>query len=295
MSEISQFKVEESYHKTRLDKFLYDKFTALSKMYLTNLIRAGKCRVNGNQENQGFKVKTDDNIEIAIDTNTETSQSPENLPLEIIFEDEDIIVINKAAGMLVHPTKGIKSGTLLNALSYHLNVKNQPETDSLNFIRAGLIHRLDRKTSGLMVISKNAKAHRFLSNHFQRKLVEKRYYAVVGGIVAEDFGNIIAAIGKNEEDRFWFIGETGKYAETNFRVKKRNADSTLLELEPVTGRTNQLRLHCRHIEHPIIGDDIYGGREFSRLCLHACKLVFRHPKDNQLMTFETELPPEMIN
>lgn len=294
MLETLRFEVEENLHKSRLDEFLYGKITALSKMYLAKLIQEGNCTVNGNLENRGFKVQKGDAVEITVNLDTVTSQLPENLPLDILFEDEELIVINKAVGMLVHPTKGVKSGTLLNALSYHLNIRNKTENNSSAFIRAGLIHRLDKKTSGLMVISKTPRAHSLLSNHFQRKLVEKKYYAVVGGIIEEDLGTIIASIGKNEDGKFWVITNEGKYAETNFQVKKRNTDSTLLELEPVTGRTNQLRLHCLHIGHPIIGDDTYGGRDFPRLCLHAYKLAFRHPKDNREMLFETDLPEDFM-
>lgn len=293
MTETLRYEVEEHLHRSRLDDYIYGKITALSKMYLARLIQEGNCRVNGALENRGYKLKSGEIVEIELSLDTVTSQLPEDIPLDILFEDDELIVINKVAGMLVHPTKGVKSGTLLNALSYHLNVKNKEKNDLSAYVRAGLIHRLDKKTSGVMVISKTPFAHSKLSNHFQRKLVEKRYYAVVEGIIAEDSGTIIAPIGKNEDEKFWLITEEGKYAETNFWVVERRADSTLLELEPVTGRTNQLRLHCQHINHPIVGDDTYGGREYSRLCLHAYKLTFNHPKTNEPMTFETELPGEM--
>lgn len=295
MNETLRFEVEESLDKSRLDDYIYGKVTALSKMYLAKLIQEGNCKVNGELENRGYKVKKGDAVEIELNLDTVTSQLPEDIPLNILYEDDEIIVINKAAGMLVHPTKGVKSGTLLNALSYHLNVKNKREKDSSVFIRAGLIHRLDKKTSGVMVISKTASAHSSLSKHFQRKLVEKKYYAVVGGVIESDSGTIIAPIGKNEDEKFWLITDEGKYAETNYWVKSRSESSTLLELEPVTGRTNQLRLHCAHINHPIIGDDTYGGREYLRLCLHAYRLVFRHPKNNELMIFETDLSDELKN
>lgn len=291
MIETAYFTVEEYFDKSRLDDYICGKITAVSKMYLTRLIVEGNCTVNGSKENRGTKIRTGDIVEIRFNPDTVTSQMPENIPLDILYEDEEIIVINKAAGMLVHPTKGVKSGTLLNALSYHLNIKNKSEQQT-NFIRAGLIHRLDKKTSGVMVISKTAKAHSYLSRHFQRKLVEKKYYAVVDGIVEQDAGKIIAPIGKNEDEKFWLITEEGKYAETNFEVKSRSAIKTLLELEPVTGRTNQLRLHCRYFGHSIVGDDTYGGSNFPRLCLHAYKLAFHHPKDNRQMIFETDLPKD---
>lgn len=293
MTETLRYEVEEHLHRSRLDNYIYGKITALSKMYLARLIQEGNCTVNGALENRGSKLKTGDIVEISLSLDTVTSQLPEDIPLDILYEDDDLIVINKAAGMLVHPTKGVKSGTLLNALSYYLNVKNKEENDLSSYVRAGLIHRLDKKTSGVMVISKTQFSHSKLSNHFQRKLVEKKYYAVVEGIIKEDSGKIIAPIGKNEDEKFWLITEEGKYAETNFWIAERRTDSTLLELEPVTGRTNQLRLHCQHIGHSIIGDDTYGGRDYSRLCLHAYKLKFNHPKTNVPMIFETDLPEEM--
>ncbi len=258
-------------------------------MYLFDVIRKGECTVNGETKPGGYHLQSGDAVEITVDLGAETAMMPENIPLEIVFEDEEILVINKPPGMLVHPTKGVRSGTLLNALTYHLNFANQSEKE---FIRAGLVHRLDKKTSGLMVVAKNPRSHRLLCRHFQNKLVEKKYFAVVENLIEVDFGTINAPIGHDAEARVWLISEEGKAAETNFRVIKRAADATLLELEPVTGRTNQLRLHTAHIGHPIIGDDKYGGREFARLCLHAYKLSFYHPTDSRRLRFETDLPKD---
>ncbi len=154
------------------------------------------------------------------------------------------------------------------------------------------MHRLDKKTSGLLLIAKTACAHRVLCEHFQRKLVEKNYLALVEGIVKEDSGEISAPIGRFEETKHWNIKPDGKTAETRFQVKERYADTTLLELQPITGRTNQLRIHCEHIGHPIVGDERRGGRIFSRLCLHAFKLSFYHPTNHQKLTFEIDLPDE---
>jgi 23S rRNA pseudouridine1911/1915/1917 synthase len=289
-----QFQIQETLHKNRLDKFLFNEITAVSRMYLRHLIRAEKCTINGKIENGGYHLQAGDAVEIEVDIKAETEMLPENIPLEIIFEDSELIVIDKPPGMLAHPTKGVRRGTLLNSVTYHLNFNEQAEPKSEKLIRAGLVHRLDKKTSGLMVIAKNPRAHRILCSHFQRKLVEKKYFAVVERLVKEDFGTIVAPIGRNAEEKFWYVSDDGKYAESRFRVIERNAETTLLELEPVTGRTNQLRLHCAHIGHPIIGDDKYGGREFPRLCLHAAKLSFWHPNGNRRLEFESALPEEMI-
>ena len=282
-----QFRIEETTYKNRLDKFLFDEITSLSRMYLKHLILEGDCTVNDKVENAGYHLQSGDFVEIAIEIKPEIEMIAENIPLEVIFEDGELIVINKPTGMLVHPTKGVRRGTLLNALLFYLNSDEQGEVKNGKLLRAGLVHRLDKQTSGLMVIAKNPRAHRILCSHFQRRLVEKKYLAVVEGIVGEDSGTINAPIGRDAEERVWKIMPKGKSAESRFRVIERFADKTLLELEPVTGRTNQLRLHCAHVGHPIIGDDKYGGRAFSRLCLHASKLSFWHPNGSNRLEFES--------
>lgn len=221
--------------------------------------------------------------------------TPEDIALEIVFEDEDLIVVNKPAGMLVHPTFHQKSGTLVNALAFHLNKSNIAEKNSLlnspflipqpSFIRPGIIHRLDRQTSGLMVVAKTERAHSILADHFRRKLVRKTYLAMVDGLVEEQEKTISDPIARDADAKIWRVLPEGKPAETHLKVLRRNSDTTLLQLEPVTGRTNQLRIHCAHIGHPIIGDDKYSGREFARLCLHASELEFWHPKSGQRLEF----------
>ena len=301
MNKTLHFQVDEASRRLRLDEFLFDKIRGVSKMYLRDLIKTEKCLVNGTFENRGYKLRANDFIEIEMDWRVERAMKPEQLPLKIVFEDAEIIVVNKAAGMLMHPTFAQKTGTLLNALAYYLNASRESGVesrekeefdsrlstlDSRPFVRPGLIHRLDRQTSGLLVVAKTPRAHRILADHFRRKLVEKKYFALVEGVVKEDSGTILAPIGRIEEIRLWNVKTDGKHAETRFRVKERFPDSTLLELEPVTGRTNQLRIHCAHIGHPIIGDEWHSRREFPRLCLHAYKLAFWHPNGNRRMEFE---------
>jgi 23S rRNA pseudouridine1911/1915/1917 synthase len=294
-----EFQVEETGARTRLEDFLCEKFPNLSKMYLREVVRDEKCEVNGIAENRGRRLRKNDFVEIEIDLERETAMKPEKIPLEIVFEDAEILVVNKPAGMLVHPTHRDKNGTLLNALSYYLNfelktpISGSAGAASKN-IRPGLIHRLDKKTSGLMVVSKTARAHRILAEHFRRKLVEKKYLALVEGVVADDAGTISAPIGRFAEIKHWDVKLDGKHSETRFRVSKRFPDMTLVELEPVTGRTNQLRIHCAFVGHPILGDATRGGREFSRLCLHAYKLAFRHPDGGRRMEFETSGTDEKI-
>jgi 23S rRNA pseudouridine1911/1915/1917 synthase len=284
-----EFQVTTKDYKKRLDEFLCAEFPHLSRMYLREIVRDEKCEVNGEWKNRGYLLKTNDFVEVEVDRARQTSMQPEPIPIEIVFEDSELLVANKPSGMLVHPTIRVRTGTLLNALAFHLNISNTPDL----FKRAGLVHRLDKDTSGLIVIAKNPRSHRILCSHFQRKLIEKRYFALVEGIIKEDSGTIVAPIGRYAETRFWDIKEDGKNAVTNFWVKRRFADKTLLELEPVTGRTNQLRIHLAHLGHPILGDIKYGGREFSRLCLHAFRLKFWHPNGNRQLEFETDLPDEM--
>lgn len=303
------FQIDANSHRQRIDDFLFDKFHSLSKMYLRGVFKSGNCEINGYTANSGIKLKTNDFVEIEVDLSRETAMKPEVFPLDIVYEEEDFLLVNKPSEMLVHPTHRDKNGTLLNALSYYLNhevIKRRNENDDApkqseiqnlksKIIRPGLIHRLDKKTSGLILISKTARAHRFLSDHFQRRLVEKKYLALVEGIVEKDLGEINAPIGRFTDTKHWNIKPDGKAAETRFRVKERFADTTLLELQPVTGRTNQLRIHCAFIGHPIIGDDKHGGREFERLCLHAYKLSFNHPTNHRRLNFEINLPADFLS
>ena len=281
-------------------------------MYLRGVIKEGNCEVNGYAVNSGIILKTNDFVEIEVDLDRETAMRPENVPLEIVYEDESFLIVNKPAEMLVHPTHRDKNGTLLNALSYYLNQENLPRSKRQNtfengseerldkpnpnykIIRPGLVHRLDKKTSGLIVIAKTLRSHRTLSDYFERKLVEKKYLALVEGVVKEDSGEIRAPIGRYEETKQWGVKEDGKNAETRYRVIKRYGDTTLLELQPITGRTNQLRIHCEFIGHPIVGDEKRGGRAFKRLCLHAYKLTFTHPINHHPLAFEIEMPEDFI-
>lgn len=309
MSEkIFEFEITEENARERLDRFLYREIGVVSRMYLRDTLETGECLVNGETKPRGYHLEIGDKVKIQINVAALTAMTPEDISLEILFEDAEILVVNKPAGMLVHPTKNVKTGTLANALAYYLNISETESGDTAQsvkskiqnlkpktVVRPGLIHRLDKDTSGLMVVAKTARAHRILSDHFQRKLVKKLYLAVVEGIAAEDTGTIIAPIGRiGEEKPHWRVLEEGKEAETRFRVLDRRTETTLLELEPVTGRTNQLRIHCAHMGHPIVGDLWYGAKPYSRLCLHAAKLSFYHPNGGWL-EFESELPPEMEN
>ncbi len=323
MKQRLELQVKEPENRKRLEDFLLDQFRGLSKIYLREVVKTEHCEVNGRWENIGYRLRPNDFVEIELDLTRENSMVPQDIPLDIIFEDEHLIVVNKPIGMLVHPSHRDKTGTLLNALTFHFNKEvlnvecgvgsaelsgagplgidaqksRKPSENcksalrnphsAVPFIRPGLIHRLDKDTSGLIVSAKNARTHRILATHFEKKLVEKRYLALVDGIVADDEGTITGAIGRYVEEKRWGLKKDGREAETRFRVRERSGNKTLLELEPVTGRTNQLRIHCETIGHPIVGDTARGGSNFERLCLHAHKLSFIHPATRERVEFES--------
>ncbi len=286
MTEKIEFQAASHEHRRRLEDVLCGRFSGLSKMYLRELIKTEQCEVNGRSENRGYVVRSNDFVELYADLSRETAMRPENVPLEVLYEDEHLIVVDKPAGMLAHPSFRDRSGTLLNALAFHLNRNAIMMGEQADLIRPGLIHRLDKETSGLMVIAKSLPTHRRLSAQFENKTVTKRYAALVSGNIAEDEGAVNAPIGRFADLKYWGVKDDGKPSVTRFRVERRTPGRTLLELEPVTGRTNQLRIHCEHLGHPIVGDVKRGGEPFKRLCLHAWKLGFRHPFTNEMLEFE---------
>jgi 23S rRNA pseudouridine1911/1915/1917 synthase len=304
MNQSLQFHIDET-NAQRLDEFLASQLGWLSRMRIANLLAQGACAVNDVVAHAGYRVRAGDAVKITLDDDTRTAMRPEAAPLEVVYEDDHLLVVVKPAGMLVHPTRNVKTGTLANALAYHLNrlrvddgklrleISNlKSEISNLpSIVRPGIVHRLDRATSGLMVIAKHQRALSILSRHFHQRLVEKRYLALVMGSVSKDEWLVNAPIGRDPEGQpKWRILETGKPAETRLRVLERRDGLTFVELEPVTGRTNQLRIHCAHLGHPIIGDEWHGGGAGRGLCLHAARLAFHHPANGEWMEFTSPLP-----
>jgi 23S rRNA pseudouridine1911/1915/1917 synthase len=307
-TQILQFEVNDHHRGERLDMFLARRLGAISRMKIRSLILEGNCRLNGEATHAGRPLKAGDQIRVVMDSAPPTAMNPEHLPLNIVFEDDDLIVVDKAAGMLVHPTKGVKGGTLANALVYHLNrhliehgiqgtvFDTSAVNEEHSVVRPGLVHRLDKATSGLIVVAKNQRALSILSRHVHHKLIDKSYRALVHGRVQEDNYVIDAPIGQVEGGPpHWNVVYGGKAAESRLRVLQRGERSTLVELVPVTGRTNQLRIHCSHLGHPIVGDPWYAGEvNGGRLCLHAARLGFHHPSGGDWKVFDSPLPNDIL-
>jgi len=302
--ETTRFRVEDEGSGRRLDEFLAGRVSSLSRMHIAGLLARGACRVNGEAAHAGLRVCAGDLVEVESAGGVPNSMTPEPVPLEVVYEDEHLVVVVKPSGVLVHPTLGVKRGTLANALSYYLNrelidesrADGDPLPSGAAFIRPGIVHRLDRDTSGLMVVAKTQGALSRLTQHFQRRLVEKSYAAVVGGLLEEEETTVEAPVGREEGARPpWGVMESGKPAVTRLRVVERGSRRTLVGLEPLTGRTNQLRIHCAHVGHAIVGDVLYAGEPHVRLCLHAARLAFRHPATNEWLEFASEAPPELLS
>jgi len=290
------FQFEASAGKPRLDEFVASKFPRISLTRIRRLIAEGGVLVDGEKSFKGARLTDGAKISLTIFAAEKSAATPEPIPLDILYEDEHLIVVDKPSGLLVHPSRQEKSGTLTNGLAFHFwQTHGAP-------LRPGLIHRLDRHTSGVIVVAKTPRAHRTLSKHFRLRWVKKFYLAPVSGVVERDEGEIIAPIGNqpNEWPR-WRVMNDGKEAHTRFRVISRFAAHTLLELEPLTGRTHQLRIHCNLMGHPILGDPIYAEQvdplaEKLRLkyqLLHAFRLAFRHPATGVEMEFQAPIPRAM--
>ena len=295
------FEFEAGAEKQRLDEFVATRLPKISLTRIRRLIAEGDVLLNNERSLKGVRLQPGDKVSVKIFAADKSSTTPEPIPLDILFEDEHIIAVNKPAGLLAHPSNTEKSGALTNALAYHFwQTAGAP-------IRPGLVHRLDRNTSGVMVIAKTPRAHRTLSKHFRERRVKKFYLALLSGRAEKDSGQIDAPIGSDPKVwPHWRImpeSEGGKPAQTFYRVKRRFKAHTLVELEPLTGRTHQLRIHCDLIGHPIVGDPIYAStvdpittkHELKYHLLHAARLVFRHPATGKEMNLEAPLPQAMVD
>lgn len=291
--DLSQIDIE--LNELRVDKYLVEVCEDLSRSELREYFDQNLVRVNNKLVKPSLKVKNDDIIDIDAKEDEPITLEKENIPLDIAYEDDDVIVVNKPSGMVVHPAPGHYHGTLVNALLYHCNQLSNLGGD----VRAGIVHRIDKDTSGLLVACKNNLAHKSLSEQLKAKTTKRKYIAIVTGSISHNLGKINAPIGRDPENRQKMaIVEGGKEAVTHFRVIDRFRDFTLLELELETGRTHQIRVHMAYIGHPVINDPLYGTKkqttEFGQY-LHAKTLGFVHPRTNEYLEFTSELPQEFMD
>lgn len=285
--------------QARLDQFLALHLPAVSLARIRAAIKAGAVRVNGRKTIQGWVLKAGDRVSYDSTLGVASAAETRLPPLEVLYEDAELLVVNKPVGVQAHPAGPDQSSTLVNALAAHI-LNHSASQEELT--RPMLLHRLDRDTAGVLVVAKTPHAARTLSQDFQRRRVTKLYLALVHGVLQNDSGEIDAPIGQSKRERpHWRVSETGSPAQTRFKVKERFAAYTLVELEPLTGRTHQLRIHAAHIGHAIVGDRIYqgGARRLNdeirakHQLLHAHHLTLRHPVTGREMTF-TAPPPAAL-
>lgn len=309
--------IDKGQEPLRIDKFLMNRIEGATRNKLQQAINLGLVLVNGKEIRPNYKIKPQDSIIVYSDLHPdETDVVPEKMNLNIVYEDDDIMIINKPAGMVVHPGSGNYSGTLLNGVAYYLQQQNPSLTED-QLPRFGLVHRIDKNTSGLLVLAKTDKAMRQLAKQFYDHTVKRQYIALVWGDVAQDKGTIVAHVGRHQRFRKLFEaypeGDHGKEAITHYRVLERFGYVTLVECVLETGRTHQIRVHMKYIGHPLFNDDFYGGdkilkgtiyakyKQFVDNCfeicprhaLHAKTLGFVHPATGQEVFFDTEVPEDM--
>jgi 23S rRNA pseudouridine1911/1915/1917 synthase len=307
MHDQSAFKihVEPADSGKRLDLYIAALIPDCSRSVATTLIRNGNIRVQGAVKKPGYRVKTGDEVHGHIPPPSPILSKPEPISIDILFEDDHIIVVNKQPGLVVHPSPGHYSGTLVNGLLYHCPLIEGIGTA----LRPGIVHRLDKDTSGVLVVAKNDKAHQHLAKLFKARQVQKKYLALVYGAMESDSGAISLPIGRHPVDRKKMSTKSRKtrVAETTWRIKERFETASLIELDLKTGRTHQIRVHCAAIHHPVIGDPVYGRRNarenvahgqglfgsIKRQMLHSRLLKFVHPATQETVCFEAPLPSDM--
>jgi 23S rRNA pseudouridine1911/1915/1917 synthase len=287
----------------RLDVFLARRLENLTRSQVQLLNRSGAIRIGGSQEKAGYRIRGGETIEVDLRILAAEPISPEQIPLQIYFEDQDLAVIEKPAGLVVHPGSGTRGGTIANALMFHF--KNL--SDAAGEGRPGIVHRLDKKTSGLLLVAKKNAAHARLSEAFQRRGIQKTYLALVHGRPKRDTAAIDLTVSRHPTIRTKMAAgrPKGRSAHTEYKVLESFHGFSLLQVKITTGRTHQIRVHLSAIGHPVVGDDIYGERSYKeftrkfgdlpRYFLHAADLKFEHPTSGKSMEFHSPLPPELQN
>jgi len=299
------YTVTESHAGKRLDIFIAHYEPRISRNRIQTLIKDGLALVDGKKEKPGYKVKPGEKIALGLPERHVHEVLPEPIPLSIMYEDPHIIVLNKPAGLVVHPAPGNFTGTLVNALLYHYGSLPSlgPGGGGDERERAGIVHRLDKDTSGVMVVARTQEALRSLSTQFRNRVVRKKYLALVAGVIKKGSGTIEVGLGRHVKERRKISVHTHKAREavTDFVVKERYPNATLVEVEIKTGRTHQIRVHMAHVGHPVLGDHVYGGGKapkfgetiIGRQMLHAESLSLLHPETGHPMTFSAPPPEDM--
>lgn len=285
----------ENEEQIRIDIYLKEQ-TEYTRSKLEGAFQEGKIEVNGKQVKKSYLLKKGDQITLPILEDRMLSLEPVNLHLDIIYEDEDVIVVNKPKKMVVHPAPGNYTNTLVNGLLYHAKNLSQLNGE----FRPGIVHRIDADTTGLLMVAKNDKAHFSLAQQLEEKTTERKYIALVWGVIQEDTALIDAPIGRDTKDRkkMAVTDKNAKKAITHIRVLKRLKRATLIEAVLETGRTHQIRVHMNYIGHPVVNDPVYGRRKIiddTGQCLHAKELGFIHPKTGEKMHFSVDLPSSFVN
>ncbi len=297
-----------SLRERRIDKYLHGRFRNLSRHFLQNAIKAGAVKVNGQPVKPSFKLSHRDVIEFVLPEPEKKEIEPEDIPLDVLYEDDDLIILNKPPDLIVHPARGNKHGTLVNALAHY----SERLSSGLGEFRPGIVHRLDRNTTGVMVVTKHDIAQWKVAKQFELRQVEKSYLAIVHGTPELTADRIDAPLGVHPKirEKYAIRPETGKEAVTFYEVIEAFRGFSLVHCKPRTGRTHQIRVHLSHLKHPIVADDMYGGKlvypwqladaepaveepVISRCALHAWTLEFTHPTTEQRVRFEAPLPADM--
>ena len=293
MDAVHKFLVEAEDEGNRIDKYISSQFPDFSRSYIQKIIKDGKVFVNDKTIKASYKVTEGDNIYLEIPKLSIPDIIPENIPLDILHEDDDVIIVNKPKGMVVHPSAGHYTGTLVNALLYHC----KDNLSGINGImRPGIVHRIDMDTTGSLIVCKNDKAHRAIAEQLKVHSITRRYRAIVHGTVKEDSGTINAPIGRHplERKKMAVNEQNGKPAVTHYQVLKRFRQFTYIECELETGRTHQIRVHMASIHHPLLGDTVYGPSKcpypLQGQTLHAMTIGFLHPSTGEYMEFSAPLP-----
>lgn len=301
MTDIFSFTIDNEYQNTRLDKLLSILMTDMSRSSLQRLIREEAVTVNGKSEKANYKLKAGQKVEVKIPEVRDSEIYPENIPLDILYEDNDILIVNKPKNMVVHPSAGHTTGTLVNAVMYHC----KESLSGINGeIRPGIVHRIDKDTTGSLIICKNDESHTDIAEQIKEHSVKRIYRGIVAGNVKNEQGSITGDIGRHHNDRkkMAVVTKNGKQATTHYKVLERLKGATYMEFELETGRTHQIRVHMASIGHPLLGDTVYGSKtnphHLNGQTLHAMTIGLIHPKTKQYMEVSAPIPKyfsELLN